>query len=403
MASKPRLLFIAHRLPYPPDKGERVRAFHELVALSREFDITLAAADDSPLAPQHAAALERWCSAVVLVRRRRWCALAKGAWSLAMGSSVTAGYFRSAALSRRIDQSAAGGRFPVAVGYSSGALGLLQRAPASCRLMDVVDADSAKWLAYAQRSSPLRRLLYMREARGVGELERLAVESCDAVTVVSAAEALELPRSPRVHVVGNGVDTDYFDHAPRAPGSPRLVFVGTMNYLPNVDGVCEFARTVWPELLRRHPDLKWDIVGRDPDPAVRKLENLDGVTVTGAVEDVRPYLWAATAAIVPLRIARGVQNKVLEAMACGRCVIGSPAAMEGLDIRLGTEALVASGPGEWVWQLTRVLADEPLRSALGARARQAAVERFNWRRQMQPLVNLCLELSRQDARSGRAA
>jgi sugar transferase (PEP-CTERM/EpsH1 system associated) len=402
MAAKPRLLFVAHRLPYPPDKGERVRAYHELAALSREFDITLAAqADDDWTEP--AQALGRWCSKVLVVRRRRLAAMARGAWSLSVGGSVTQGFFASGRLSREIAAAAAGGRFGVALGYSSGVLALLEHAPAARRVMDLVDADSAKWLAYA-RSAPLpRRLLYMREAGGVEALERRALHICDAVTVVSESEARELDPSTRIHVIGNGVDWNYF--APQAsPGlSRRLVFVGSMNYLPNIDGVCDFVASVWPELRRRCPDVSLDIVGRDPAPAVRRLAREAGITVTGAVPDVRPYLTAATAVVAPLRIARGVQNKVLEALASGCCVVGSPAALEGLSLRLGQEALAASGAGEWVWQLSRVLDDTGLRSSLAARARQCAVERFGWDRQMQPLVKLCLDLAAQGAPSERAA
>jgi sugar transferase (PEP-CTERM/EpsH1 system associated) len=237
----------------------------------------------------------------------------------------------------------------------------------------------------------------------VAALERTALSRCEAVLVVSEAEAKALgPATDQLLVVGNGVDTEYF--APpgtRPDGPPSLIFTGTMDYRPNVDGVSWFVREVWPALRQAAADLSFTIVGRDPAPEVRRLAEVPGVVVTGTVRDVRPYLAAAGAVVVPLRIARGVQNKVLEAMAMGCAVVASGPALQGLDVRVGTEVLRADSPGEWQAAVLGLLADEARRRALGRAARQGAVSRYNWTNRMAPLVAVCTQLAG-GGRSGMA-
>jgi sugar transferase (PEP-CTERM/EpsH1 system associated) len=196
--------------------------------------------------------------------------------------------------------------------------------------------------------------------------------------------------------VGNGVDTDYFAPVPQPAaesGSPSLVFTGTMDYRPNVEGACWFVREVWPRLKQAVPDLRFSIVGRDPAAAVRKLAEVSGITVTGSVPDVRPYLAGATVAVAPLQIARGIQNKVLEAMAMGRAVVGSPDAIEGLDVVVGQDVLMAKTVEQWCQVVSQVLSDGRLRQDLAISARARVLKDYAWEARMAPLVSLCEELS----------
>ena len=390
-----RLLFIAHRVPYPPDKGERVRAFHEIRALADSFRVTLAAlahhADDLQAARQ----LEPWCERILVARAGGPLGLARGALSLAAGGSVTEGYFRSRRLARQLREAAGDEPFDVVVAYSSSTLPYALAVPARTRVADLVDVDSAKWSAYAREARWPTSWLYRREARGVRRLEERALEACDAVVLVSRAEAEALGAAgDNVVAVANGVDTAYFAPPEREPARPTsLVFTGTMDYRPNIDGVCWFVKEVWPGLKAARPEVTLTIVGRDPAPAVVRLAETPGVTVTGSVPDVRPYLAEAAAVVVPLRLARGIQNKVLEAMAMGRAVVASPAALEGLDVAVGTEVLEADRPDAWRDAIGRVLDDEALRRRLGAAARACTKQRFNWDRRMADLVGLCLRLA----------
>jgi len=390
-----RLLFIAHRVPYPPDKGERVRAFHEITALAQHYRITLAAPVHGRDDRAAARGLEPWCERIVLAPAGGAVGLMRGAWRLMSGRSVTEGFFCTARMAGLLDDEARREPFDLVFAYSSGTLPLALGAEAPLRIMDLVDVDSAKWLSYAESARWPLRWLYRREERGVRDLERAAVARCDAVLLVSDAEARALGvTSQKVMAVGNGVDMDYFRPAePNTRGTPSLVFTGTMDYRPNVDGVCWFVREVWPLLRRNVPDLEFTIVGRNPARAVRALAAEPGVAVTGAVPDVRPYLAAARAVVIPLRIARGIQNKALEAMAMGRAVVGSPAAVEGLDVVVGEDLLQAESPDKWRDAVLGLLTDEPRRLAIEHSARRCVEQKYTWSARMAPLVELCRNLA----------
>jgi polysaccharide biosynthesis protein PslH len=274
--------------------------------------------------------------------------------------------------------------------YSSSTLPYALAVPSRARVMDLVDVDSAKWAAYAEAAWWPKSLLYRMEARGVAALEQQAVKQCDAVFLVSEAETRALGiSSPKVSVLGNGVDTEYFKPMDRPASPPSLVFTGTMDYRPNIEGVCWFVRELWPGLKREVADLTFTIVGRNPAPEVLRLADTPGILVTGAVKDVRPHLAAASVAVVPLHIARGIQNKILEAMACGRAVVASSQAIEGLDVKVGPEVLRADATDEWQTCILGLLSDEAQQKNLGAAARARVVADYSWDSQMAPLVSRC--------------
>ncbi len=291
--------------------------------------------------------------------------------------------------------------FDVVLAYSSAMAPCLAAAEGARRICDLVDVDSAKWGSYAKSERGLGRWLFSREQRAVARTEQAACENADAVVVVTQAEA-ELLRKIRpakaddnVHVIGNGVDCDYFDLSAVRPYSDGqatgdvLVFVGTMDYRPNVEAVCWFVQNVWLAIRRQRPGAVFRIVGRDPVGDVRKLAAVEGVHVTGTVADVRGHLAEASAAVFPLQMSPGVPNKLLEAMAAGRAVIASPCAAAGLDVQAPAHLLLADLPAQWQQQVLAVLADNELRLRLGEAARRRAVERFSWESQLAPLVDLC--------------
>ncbi len=252
------------------------------------------------------------------------------------------------------------------------------------RVLDMVDIDSEKWRAYAAASRWPARLVWAREARTLLALERHAAARCEHTLLVSEPEAerfLSLaPESrDRIGWIENGVDLERFAPGefsnPYAPGGPVLVFTGTMDYRPNVEAVAWFARAVMPLLRAEGRALRFAIVGANPVPAVRALAATD-ILVTGRVADVRPYLAHAALALAPLRIGRGIQNKVLEAMAMGRPVVASPEAFQGVRARPGVELLVADGAEAFAARVGEVLAGGY--SDLGAAARAAMLRGYAW-------------------------
>lgn len=394
-----RLLFIAHRMPFPPDKGERVRAFNQIKALSSHFDLTLATLAHNSQDVQSAQALHAYCGKVLFTSMDRRVGLARGCWNLLTTRSVTEGFFHSPALHQLVAEETRRHPFDLAMGYSSGMLPYLRTSRCPAQIMDLVDVDSAKWASYAQSSRSILRPLYRQEARRVRQLEQQAIRSCQAVLLVSHNEAQSLGEDQgRITVIGNGVDVEYFSpaHSPSAK-TPCLVFTGSMDYRPNVQGVCWFAHTVWPALRQAHPDLNLTVVGRNPAPAVRGLEGMPGITVTGAVPDVRPFLHSQSIAVVPLQIARGIQNKVLEAMAMARPVVASPQALTGLSVSVGSEVLQAHEVGSWLKIIPSLLADPERMRTLGQAARRRVESDYTWPVQMAPLVSLCCRLCQDPA------
>jgi sugar transferase (PEP-CTERM/EpsH1 system associated) len=267
-------------------------------------------------------------------------------------------------------------------------------------VMDFVDDDSAKYEAYAERAWGLGRWLFRREGRRLLAFERGIAARADISFFVTEAEAELFRRraavAAEVRALGNGVDLDFFRPGtvqPEATPRPLVVFTGQMDYAPNVEAVTGFAAAQLPRLRAAIPDLRFAIVGRNPAPAIRRLAAAPGILVTGAVPDVRPWLAAADVVVAPLRLARGVQNKVLEAMAMARPVVASRAAYEGIEAVPGRDLLVAEDAAPHILALLR----DPGRAASLGESARAQVERaYAWDARMRPLIDL-LEGCRQRA------
>jgi len=399
----PRLLFLAHRLPFPPDKGDRIRSWHMLARLLRRFEVDLGCLSDDPGDAAHLPRLRELCAAVECVPAG---GRAMALWCARPEQPLTLGWFHSAQLHRWARARLAAGRYDAVFAYSSAmvpyALHPSPRAPR--RVLDLVDVDSEKWRAYAEAARLPHRLLWAREARTLLAYERRAAASFDRTLLVSEAEcarfrALAPEAGPRLVAVDNGVELDRFDPGQAcenpfgATPGPALVFTGTMDYRPNVEAVAWFAREMMPRLA--DTGAQFHIVGARPDATVRALAALPRVHVTGRVPDTRPYMAYAAAVVAPLFIARGIQNKVLEAMAMARPVIASGPAFEGVRATPGRDLLVADGAAATEAAIRAVL--RGAHAGLGAAARAAVARGHDWEGTLEPLDGLlgartpCLE------------
>jgi polysaccharide biosynthesis protein PslH len=386
--ARPDVLYVVHRLPYPPDKGDRIRTFHLLRLLSMQAAVHLACLADEPPAEGAIDALRRYCERVAVIRLGRWGRWARTLGSLALGHTATEGAFSSPALRATLRRWARQTRFHAALASSSSLVPYLRLEELSNvpAVIDLIDVDSQKWLDYAAASRGPRAWLYRTEGHRLRRLEHDLPDWARAVTLVSEAEVGLYRRfrtSGAVHSIPNGVDLDYFRPSSRAD-ERGCVFVGALDYRPNIDGVCWFCREVWPEVRRRHPQATVSLVGRNPAPAVRGLARLAGVELVGQVSDVRPYLAGAAVAIAPLQIARGVQNKVLEALAMGKAIVSSTHALEGLRAVPGVNVLAASSPGEWADAVSHLLDDPDLRRQLGLAGRCYVQVYHRWDRCLEP-------------------
>lgn len=378
------LLFLAHRIPYPPNKGDKVRSFHILKALAGRYRVRLGAFVDDPADLAYGQKLGRYCTEVRLLRLRPLTARVRSLGGLATGRALTLPYFRDRVMAAWVRARLATGSIRRVLVYSSAMAQYVERAGDSLhRVVDLVDVDSDKWRQYAARSRWPMSSIYGREARRLLAYERRIAAAFDAAVLVSGAEAelfrtLAPETAARVHAIENGVDAQFFrpdrEYAdPYGPGGPVLVFTGAMDYRANVDAVDWFAAEVFPRLRERLPQARFFIVGARPVEAVRRLAARPGVAVTGSVPDIRPYLAHAALAVAPLRLARGIQNKVLEAMAMGRPLVASPEALDGLD--LGPHA--PSAPRN-VDQWVEALSDGLARPGPAPHLREWVQARYDW-------------------------
>lgn len=397
---KAPILYLVHRIPYPPNKGDKVRSFNILKVLAEHYEVHLGTFVDLEEDWQHVGKLDQWCASVKAIglspKRARLASLR----GLATGEALSLPYYRSAAMQDWVDEVAAGHRIEQVVVFSGVMAQYVDRTRFKNVFVDFCDVDSAKWTQYAQSRTWPMSWLYRREGRLLGEFERTAARAANDVSFVTAAECdLFLTSAPelrsRALAVENGVDTEFFSptHGGTSPFSgegPQLVMTGAMDYWPNIDGACWFAQDVMPMVRARFPDAAFTIVGMNPAPAVEALKKLPGVHVTGRVPDVRPYLHHADVVIAPLRIARGIQNKVLEAMAMGRPVVVSSASATGLRGQAGTTHELAEQAKDYVDAIERCLAAHDM----GYQARALVIESYGWQAHLSAILQRLTEGAR---------
>jgi sugar transferase (PEP-CTERM/EpsH1 system associated) len=392
-----KLLFLAHRIPYPPNKGDKIRSYHELRALlERGHEVHLLAFADDLNDLNYQVDLARMCASVEIVPLRRVRARARALINLASTRPLSLGYFASRKVRRLVDRAVSEHDFDAVFVYSSTMAQYVPRGLASRTVVDLVDIDSEKWRDYAGRANPLMSRLYSIESKRLREYEYDIVTRFANTIVTTRREAAlldrldEFTRRARLRVITNGVDLDYFQPSTQPPDtiSPRLVFIGAMDYFANAEGARYFAEEVFPLIRSRESRAKFSIIGANPTAEVKKLTRHPGVTVTGFVPDVRPYLREATVCVVPLRIARGVQNKALEAMASGKVVIATPEAVAGLRVVDGEQLMIADTPERFADAALEVIRDPGLRESLEARARHLVEAEHDWKPLLQKLVEL---------------
>ncbi len=388
VSPKPNLLFLTQRLPYPPIKGEKIRPFQILTHLARSYTIHLGCLIDDPSDAEHVPVVAALCQDIHVASIDRRTARILCTTGLLTNEALSVVFFRDRGLARWVRDVVARVRPEVVfVNSSNMAPYVLDLPKTGLRIVDLADVDSEKWRSYAETTTGPMRFVYRREWRRVAALERRIAYECDASTFVSEAEAslfraLVPDRATHIHGISSGVDHRYFDPSPgfAAPydsGRPTFVFTGTMDYPPNVDAVRWFANDILPIIRRTRPDATFYIVGNSPSSAVQALTAIPDVHVTGRVPDVRPYLAHATAAVAPMRIARGIQNKVLEAMSMARPVIVTSGALEGIDAEPGVDVILANSEADFAAAACR-MARDPAAAAIGLAARTRVVTSYDW-------------------------
>ena len=405
---RPEILFLAHRFPYPPDRGDRIRSWNILRYLSQRANVSLACTTDTPIEMEQMNVVRSVCHRVLIApidRRKRW--IHAGNHWLA-GKSLTEGLFWSKKFAHTLDYWADVTQFDQVFVYCSSMLPYARRKSLRSlpRVVDLVDVDSQKWKDYAENSKLIRRQIYHSEARRISRLEKLSVSESNAVLLASEAEAVLLRGQVNrgkssILGVSNGVDSVYFDSQATPPNlrgschtnqpdptSLRLIFVGVLDYLPNIEGLRWFLQNVWHPVRQRLPNVTLDIVGKNPGLEISKFVDQPGVRLVGAVEDVRPFIAAADVVIAPLKIARGIQNKVLEAMSMAKPLVLTTLAAQGIDAVSDKHYIVADTAEDWVENLAALASCPEARHQMGEVAREFVELEFNWNTCLKPLDRL---------------
>lgn len=381
------ILYLVHRMPYPPNKGDKVRSYHLLKHLCRSHRVHLGTFIDDPEDLAHLPSVQAMCASVHASRLHPRAARLASLRGLLSGEPLTLPYYRDRSLTAWVADTAARQRIDATVVFSSSMAQYAAAVDPRSVLLDFVDVDSAKWSDYASQHRWPLSWLYRREGARLLDYERrcarqarhsfFATEKEAALFLAKAAES-----TGRVSAMNNGVDAEFFSpsaaHAnPYATGELAVVFTGAMDYWPNIDAVCWFAQEALPQLRARWPALRFHIVGRNPAAAVQALRS-DAVAVTGTVPDVRPYLQHAAVVVAPLRLARGIQNKVLEAMAMGRPVVAADECVQALSASPGQEIIAARSTADFVAAVSALLEDPGHAQSVGVAGRGRVLASYDW-------------------------
>ena len=394
-----KILYLAHRLPYPPNKGEKIRTFHQIQQLAKRHTIHLCSFVDDPDDLPYVAALRKHCASVEVVFRSNAPTVFLTAAAFLRRLPFSVLLFYRKAFANKVMKKLATERFDCVFVSSSSMAQYARFAPDLPKVIDFIDVDCEKWRLYAQYHSFPRAMIYRLEAERLARYEEQAAHGFDRCILVSEEERRvfqERVNGRPVSVISNGVDLDYFSpsgSAYRHASQPAIVFTGVMDYFPNIDAVRYFCQDVFPLVRNSAPEAQFYIVGRNPTREVKALKNYPNVIVTGTVPDVRPYLARATVCVAPLRIARGVQNKILESMAIGVPVVGTAESFKGIAATESDGIRIAKDPRSFAEHVVAFLrTDATLRGQIGRQARRYIEHYHRWEHQGAQLERLLHEV-----------
>lgn len=387
-----RLLLLTHRLPYAPNRGDRIRSYHLLRLLSARHDVHVVSLVHDDEEASHASEMTALAARVSIAAVPKWRTRFRAPFSLPGSTPLTHVLLDSPQIGAVIEDSVATFAPDLVIAYCSGMARFALERPLDRLpfILDMVDVDSQKWSALAARTRWPRRWLFAREAALLGRFEARAARRAQFTTVVNARERdslVALAPDARVHVVPNGIDVASFSRRTPPAAEPRVVFSGVLNYQPNEEGALWMAEVVWPLVRAVRPDARLVLVGAQPTAAIRRLPQRDpSIEVTGTVPAVQPYLWSAAVAVVPLATARGLQNKVLEALAAGLPVVITPVVHEGLPPEVAPGCVVAADPQTFAASVIDLLARTPAERL--AMAAKAPVQALSWAAQLGPFLEM---------------
>jgi sugar transferase (PEP-CTERM/EpsH1 system associated) len=381
-----KLLYLVHRIPYPPNKGDKIRSFNFLLALAKQYEIYLGCFIDDPEDKQYIDELSSICKETFCLDIQPTTQKVLSLQGLLTNEALSLPFYRHSQMQAWVDKTIQAQNIGRVLIFSSPMAQYVEKYPSLQRIADFVDVDSDKWLQYAEKKNWPASWIYRRESKKLLDFETRIAASFNATLLVSEQEAqlfksLVPEAADKVTYVNNGVDTAFFDPAlsfvsPFTVDEQVIVFTGAMDYWANGDAVKWFAEQVFPAVKKLNPQARFYIVGSKPTKAVQLLADADPfVTVTGRVEEIRAYLAYADVVVAPLRIARGIQNKVLEAMAMAKPVVATSMAMEGIPGAADLNVQISDSADEFAAKVLAVLQQSPV---LATSNRDYVQQDFSW-------------------------
>ena len=387
-----KVLFLTHRLPYAANRGDRLRALHILHALAGHVEVDLVSLVHSEDEARHAADLRHLAASVTVAPISRLAGVGRAAVALLTDRPFTHAMLFAREVGAACRRIVSQRRPDVVLAYCSGMARFALEPPLDSipLVLDMLDVDSEKWRALGSSAAAPTRWIYASEARRLSVFEGRAARAAHTVMVVNDRERdalLHLAPTARVFVVPNGVDATAFRPAAGPSTDRRVTFCGVMNYRPNEEGAAWFVREVWPMVRARNPHAMLSLVGSDPSPAIQRLAVADpSIEVTGSVPDTRPYLWRSAVGIAPLLVARGVQNKVLEAVSAGLPCVVTPAVHEGLPAEILPACVVAPDAARFASAVLHLL--DCLPAERRAMAERASLAPLAWSGRLASLLGI---------------
>ncbi|MCI0621691.1 MAG: TIGR03087 family PEP-CTERM/XrtA system glycosyltransferase [Acidobacteria bacterium] len=386
-----RILFVCHRFPYPPVRGGKIRPFNMIRWLSREHEVTVASIARSDEELKNGRGISPFCHRYIgkrITPLRAWLQALACVFSTKPSSL---GYFYVPELQAAIRETLQREPFDLIWVHCSSVSQYVSDWTRCHRVMDFGDMDSEKWFQYARKRGFPLSFVYLLEGAKLRRYEKQVALAFSQCTVTAPREQGTLESynlGVPVTLIPNGVDLDFFRNQTTNYEPRKVVFLGRMDYYPNIDGVTFFCEQVLPRVRQQIPDVSFTIVGSGPVSQVKRLGSIRGVTVTGEVPDVRPFVHDAAVSVVPLRLASGVQNKVLESMAMSVPVVATSPASSGVDAVAGQHLLVDDSPDGFADKVVSVLRNPNLRQRLAMAGRERVEERHSWHACLQKLENV---------------
>ena len=383
-----KILYVCHRFPFPPKRGGKIRPFNMIQHLSARHEVTVCSLTRSDEEASEGRGIAPYCARFEMGRVFGPIQALRMLTRLPTPVPSSMGFFYSPELAGKIRHRLEAEKFDLIFVHCSSVAQYVSHVRGVPKILDFGDMDSQKWLEYVRFKPLLLKPGYWLEGRKLlREEHRLAraFEMCTATTRAEWETLESYGTGVPTDWFPNGVDAEYFSPDGESYDADTISFIGRMDYYPNQECMFDFCARVWPLLRARREKLKLLIVGANPSQSVRALENLPGVTVTGSVPDVRPYVRRSAVMVAPLNIARGTQNKILEAMAMGVPVVSSVVAAGGVDAVPGEHLLTASTPSEYAEAILRVVGDPAERARLATAGRNRMLSHHTWPKSMQRL------------------